>query len=117
MTGRNSFAKRVFSFAVSTLLVWGMLTGGATPAASAEERTGGIFAAAHMGAMSVSGTTLPESIEAGGETQRVAWFIEEDTFLVPYETVTVTGMTEQGDHVTAQVLFFFQQKTAYEYDM
>jgi len=104
LTGRNSFAKRVFSFAVSTLLVWGMLTGGATPAASAEERTGGIFAAAHMGAMSVSGTTLPESIEAGGETQRVAWFIEEDTFLVPYETVTVTGMTEQGDHVTAQVL-------------
>ena len=81
-----------------------MLPGPLAPAVSAAEGPATIHAAAYMGAVSVSDTTLPETLEIEGETHSIHWEIDENTFISPYETVTVSGTTDRGLTVKADVL-------------
>jgi hypothetical protein len=62
-----------------------------------------VYAAAYMGAATAAGTTLPGSVDIGGQSASVNWHIGDDTFAIPYETVTVTGTAEGGISVTALV--------------
>lgn len=71
------------------------------PAASAAAADP-VYAAAYMGAKSAAGTTLPASLRIGGQDAPVNWNIGEDTFDVPYDTVSVTG-SANGSPVAASV--------------
>ncbi|MFA9465418.1 MAG: FN3 associated domain-containing protein [Velocimicrobium sp.] len=62
-----------------------------------------IYAAAYKDAADVSDTTLPTTIDVNGQQTSVEWTWKENTFLVPYDTVEVTGTTQNGDTVKAQV--------------
>src|SRR5690606_23430031 len=43
-------------------------------------------------------------LEIEGETHSIHWEIDENTFISPYETVTVSGTTDRGLTVKADVL-------------
>ncbi|WNS44135.1 S-layer homology domain-containing protein [Paenibacillus sp. MMS20-IR301] len=101
MNNRKQVKKRLFSVLMSTALVAGMFPALGMPSASAAEANT-VYAAAHMGAKTTAGTTLPASITIGGQTAAVKWNIAEDTFDVPYDTVTVSG-TANGGPVLANV--------------
>ncbi|WP_402464004.1 carbohydrate-binding protein [Isoptericola aurantiacus] len=90
--------------AVSGLLTGSLLAASlaATGTASAAELPETIAAAAHLGADSRAGTSLPATLNDGTADHPVSWDIDADTFAVPYTTVPVTG-TVDGGTVTAQV--------------
>lgn len=96
-----SFRKRLLPVLMSGALVAGMFPALGVPAVSAATANT-VYAAAYMGAKTTAGTTLPASITIGGQTAAVNWSIGEDTFDVPYDTVTVNG-TANGGPVTANV--------------
>lgn len=62
-----------------------------------------VYAAAWQGATGLEDTTLPETVTAGGKEQKVEWSWGEWKMAVPYSTVSVSGSTENGDTVEAQV--------------
>lgn len=101
MNRKNRVKKRLFSVLLSTALIAGMFPALGVPAASAAAADP-VFAAAYMGAKSAAGTTLPASVRIGEQDAAVSWSIGEDTFDVPYDTVSVTG-TANGSPVTASV--------------
>lgn len=101
MNNRQHVRKRLFSVLMSGALVAGMFPALGIPAVSAAA-TDTVYAAAYMGTKSTAGTTLPASVTIGGQTAAVTWNIGEDTFDVPYDTVTVNG-TANGGPVTANV--------------
>ncbi|MNO16457.1 Endoglucanase precursor [compost metagenome] len=101
MKRRYSVKNRLFSMLMTTTLVFGMFPAFSMPTLSAAAADT-IYAAAYMGTQTSAGTTLPDSIEIGGQTTPVHWHIGEDTFAVPYDTVTVTG-TADGGPVVANV--------------
>ncbi|MEK3969044.1 S-layer homology domain-containing protein [Paenibacillus sp. FSL H7-0323] len=98
---RKHFRKRLFSITMTTALVVGMFPAFTLPAASAAT-VNSIYAAAHMGATTIADTTLPASIDIGGQSTAVNWNIGADTFAVPYDAVTVSG-TANGGPVVASV--------------
>ncbi len=65
--------------------------------------TATVYGAAYQSATNIADTTLPDSVDVSGVQTPVTWSLGKNTFLVPYETVQVTGSTEAGDTVTAQV--------------
>lgn len=101
MNRKNRVKKRLFSVLLSTALVAGMFPALGVPAASAAAADP-VYAAAYMGAKSAAGTTLPASLRIGGQDAPVNWNIGEDTFDVPYDTVSVTG-SANGSPVAASV--------------
>lgn len=98
---RRHFRKRFFSITMTTALVVGMFPAFTLSAASAAT-VNSIYAAAHMGATTIADTTLPSSIDIGGQSTAVNWNIGADTFAVPYDAVTVSG-TANGGRVVASV--------------
>lgn len=93
---------RICSIVMSFMLIVGLLPTMAMQQASAAA-TPTVYAAAYTGASTAAGTTLPGSIDIDGESADVNWHIGDDTFAVPYETVTVTGTADGGIPVMAQV--------------
>lgn len=101
MNSTTRVKKRLFSVLMSGALVAGMFPAIGLPAASAAT-VNTVYAAAYMGAKTTAGTTLPASVDIGGQSAAVNWSIGEDTFDVPYDTVTVNG-TANGGPVVANV--------------
>lgn len=101
MNSTTRVKKRLFSVLMSGALVAGMFPALGMPAASAAT-VNTVYAAAYMGAKTTAGTTLPASVDVGGQSALVNWSIGEDTFDVPYDTVTVNG-TANGGPVVANV--------------
>jgi hypothetical protein len=101
---RNKYSMRIKigSIVMSVMLIMGLLPTIALPQASAATDST-VYAAAYMGATTTAGTTLPGSVDIGGQSAGVVWHIGDDTFAVPYETVTVTGTADGGVSVVAQV--------------
>jgi hypothetical protein len=87
--------------ALAVMLLLGSMPVSSLPTVSAAAAET-IYAAAYMGSQTMAGTTLPEHIQIGGQNTPVTWSIGEDTFAVPYDTVTVIG-TAGGEPVVAQV--------------
>ncbi|SDD03915.1 Ig-like domain (group 4) [Paenibacillus sp. UNCCL117] len=98
---QHSIRTRIFSIVMSAMLIAGLFPAYGLQAVSAAA-TDTIYAAAYMGAKTTTGTTLPGSLAIEGQNTPVTWHIGEDTFAVPYETVTVTG-TAGGAQVAASV--------------
>jgi len=103
--GKSKAANRIRSIVLSLVLVLGMLPGSIVPVAKAviDHTDDRIYAAAYMGTESIAGTTLPDTILLDDELYHVDWDIDMDTFMVPYETVDVTGTAENGVTVQAKV--------------
>ncbi|WP_081957458.1 S-layer homology domain-containing protein [Paenibacillus sp. FSL R7-0273] len=101
MNRKSASGKKLFSILMTGMLVLGMFPGPGQPTASALAADK-VYAAAYMGAETAAGTNLPASINIGGSSTAVSWNIGEDTFALPYETVTVSGTTASGP-VTASV--------------
>lgn len=102
MIRKHSVRNKLCFIALAVMLVTGLFPAYGPPAVSAASAVDTIYAAAHMGATTTAGTTLPDSIEIEGRSAPVTWNIGEDTFAVPYDTVTVTG-TADGSSVVAEV--------------
>lgn len=93
---------KICSLVMSFMLIVGLLPAmGMQQASAATVPT--VYGAAYMGATTTGGTTLPGSVDIGGQSANVNWHIGADTFALPYETVTVTGTADGGIPVTAQV--------------
>ena len=92
--------KRTISVALSAAMVISMVPTGFTLAAEQDEP---VYAAAYLGASSLEETTLPSTVMVGGEETAVEWSIRPARLSVPYSTTEVTGTTEDGDAVQAQV--------------
>lgn len=101
---RSHFRKRFFSITMTTALVVGMFPAFTLSAASAAT-VNSIYAAAHMGATTIADTTLPSSIDIGGQSTAVNWNIGADTFAVPYDAVTVSGTANGGGSLPVWKLF------------
>lgn len=101
MNRKLSVRKRFFSIVMSSALVVGMFPALSLQAASAAVPNT-VYAAAYMGATTTAETTLPTSIDIGGQSRAVNWNIAEDTFDLPYNAVTVSG-TANGEPVVASV--------------
>lgn len=101
MNRKYAIGKKLISIMMTTALVVGMFPAFHMPTVFAATMDP-IFAAAHMGVQTSAETTLPASIDIGGQSATVKWNIGEDTFAVPYDTVSVTG-TANGEPVVASV--------------
>ncbi|CAH0122252.1 hypothetical protein PAE9249_04800 [Paenibacillus sp. CECT 9249] len=101
MSRKHTARNRICSIAMAALLLFGLFPAFGLPTAFADSANT-VYAAAYMGAKTTAGTTLPDNLEVDGQSAPVTWHIGEDTFAVPYETVTVTG-TAGGRAVVANV--------------
>ena len=99
---RRSVASKVCSIILAAALVFGLFPTSQLPLVSAAV-TDIVYGAAYAGAQTTSDTNLPSHIIIGGQAEAVTWQIAEDSFDVPYDTVTITG-TAAGEPVIAQVL-------------
>ncbi|WP_278235978.1 Ig-like domain-containing protein [Isoptericola sp. AK164] len=98
---RPRASRAAVSGLLTSSLLAATLTATALPSAAAELPET-VDAAAHLGAGTVAGTSLPATLSDGTTDHPVTWEIDADTFAVPYTTVPVTG-TVDGGTVTAQV--------------
>lgn len=62
-----------------------------------------VYGAAYQNATSSADTTLPATVDVNGLSTPVTWELEKYTFFTPYDTVSVTGTTDTGNTVKAQV--------------
>src|SRR5690606_24799163 len=92
---------RICSIAMTAMLLFGLFPPFGLSVISADS-VYTVHAAAYMGAKTTAETTLPDSMEMNGQISPVTWHIGEDTFAVPYDTVTITG-TAEGRTVMANV--------------
>ncbi|HIW34617.1 MAG TPA: S-layer homology domain-containing protein [Candidatus Paenibacillus intestinavium] len=102
MNRKYPVRNKLISIAMTAILVFGMCPLFSLPTAAAAT-VDTIYAATYMGAKTSAETTLPDQIDIGGESKSVSWLIGDDLFAVPYETVTVSGMTEDNVLVVANV--------------
>ncbi|QOR70567.1 bacterial Ig-like domain-containing protein [Ruania alkalisoli] len=102
-SGQTSRTRRRRATGAAGLLAGALVTGSALVAApAAAEPFDPVSAAAHLGAATSAGTSLPESVSDGTTDHDVTWDIDADTFALPYSTVEVSG-TANGEAVTAVV--------------
>ena len=92
--------KRLLAFVLSVCMILSLMPAGVGFAAEITEK---IYAAAYQNAAGIQDTTLPETVMVDGISKAVTWSIRSSKISVPYETVTVSGSTEDGDTVSAQV--------------
>ncbi|XEC93306.1 Ig-like domain-containing protein [Paenibacillus tarimensis] len=101
---RKQFVRdRICCIAMTAMMVFGLFPASSVPAVYASTPDP-VYAAAYMGAQTTAGTTLPGNIVIGGQNTPVTWHIGDDTFAVPYETVTVTGTAGGGPAVANVVV-------------
>jgi hypothetical protein len=62
-----------------------------------------VYGAAYQNATSTANTTLPAAVDVNGVSTPVTWELEKFSFFIPYDTVAVTGKTDTGSTVNAQV--------------
>ncbi|UJF31412.1 hypothetical protein [Paenibacillus hexagrammi] len=101
MSKTHIVSKKFVSIAMTAILSFGFLPAFGLPTASAAT-VETVYAAAYMGATTAAETTLPAEVEVDGLSTPVTWNIGDDTFAVPYDTATVTGMAG-GTSVSANV--------------
>ncbi|WP_339157331.1 S-layer homology domain-containing protein [Paenibacillus sp. FSL W8-0186] len=101
MSKKRTVRNRLCSIAMTAMLLFGLYPPFGLSDVSADS-VHTVHAAAYMGARTAAETTLPDSMEMEGQSAPVTWHIGEDTFAVPYDTVTVTG-TAGGRAVLANV--------------
>ena len=95
-----SLTRRALAAVLSAGMVVSGIPGSLSKAAEAPSK---VYAAAYQGAAGTEQTTLPDTIEVDGVPAGVTWNLKNGTFSVPYETVNVTGKTQKGTSVEAQV--------------
>ncbi|WP_110932333.1 S-layer homology domain-containing protein [Paenibacillus bouchesdurhonensis] len=101
MSRKHTVRNRICSIAMTGMLLFGLFPPLGLSNVFADS-VSTVHAAAYMGAKTTAETTLPDNMEVDGQSAHVTWNIGEDTFGVPYETVTVTG-TAGGKAVVANV--------------
>ncbi|WP_055107662.1 immunoglobulin-like domain-containing protein [Paenibacillus ihumii] len=101
MSRKRTVRNRICSIAMTAMLLFGLFPPFGLSVISADS-VYTVHAAAYMGAKTTAETTLPDSMEMNGQISPVTWHIGEDTFAVPYDTVTITG-TAEGRTVMANV--------------
>lgn len=97
-----AFLNKLVAITITSLFVFGMLPITPIPWSMVSAATNTIYASAYMGSNTTAGTTLPASIQIGGQSKSVTWNISNDTFAVPYDSVTVSGVAG-GESVVANV--------------
>lgn len=94
------FGKRILSALLSAGMVISMMPANISLAADAGVT---VYAAAFQDAADISQTSLPAQVEVGGTLKAVEWNLTGTEFAVPYQTVSVTGTTEDAQSVLAKV--------------
>lgn len=96
------FGRRALAVALSAGMLVSMMPGNISLAAEVQADAP-VYAAAYQDAQDVEDTTLPQSVSVNGQETKVEWSWRTDALSVPYSTVQVSGNTESGDTVKAQV--------------
>lgn len=99
MRKNKMWRKRALALAVGVSMVLAGAPARVSRGADAEK----VYAAAYQNASSVAETTLPETVQVGGNQEIVTWSLRSSKFAVPYETVEIKGTTESGQSVLAMV--------------
>ncbi len=100
MKEKRLLKERAMSVALSAAMIISMVPSGFTLAATQDEP---VYAAVYQGASTREQTTLPDTVLVNGEQTAVEWSIRPTRLSVPYTTTEVSGTTEDGDTVQAQV--------------